>query len=536
MEVKKLIPLLAATVFLTNLFGRDPYERQEALDVLHYSFRLELNDTTDRFAGEADIIIRFRKRTTSFFLDFGGRTKGEGMSVRAIWMKARQLNYKHEGERLTVMMDEQIPAGETRSFTVWYSGTPEDGLLISQNKFGDRTFFADHWPDRGHLWLPCIDHPSEKATVEFVIIAPDHYRVVASGAKQEETALDKKRRLTRYMESVPVAMKVTAVGVARFSVKDEIVENVPQSIWVFPQNEREGFSDFAVATKIFTYFNQQVGPYAYEKLAHVQSQTRWGGLENAGNIFYNESSVTGQNKSEGLIAHEVAHQWFGDAVTENDWHHVWLSEGFATGFATFYMEHAYGQLRMTEILKDDRQKLVEYYRKNSNPVVDTTITDIGKVLNTNTSDKGGWVLQMLRIKVGDDAFWKGIREFYNRYKNKNAMTADFRVAMETASGQNLGKFFDQWIYRGGHPKLDVSWTYQGTKVPATVTIRQVQHEPAFTFPLDILFKLPNGKEVRETILVDNREKTHQIKLPGKPLSLEVDPETRLLFEGKVNRK
>lgn len=534
MKIKKLLLLFPATVFLTNLLARDPYERQEALDVLHYAFRLELNDTTNRIAGEADVIIRFKKPTTTFFLDFGGRGKGEGMTVRAVWMKAKAVNFRHEGERLTLTMDEPIPAGETRIFTVWYSGIPEDGLVISKNKFGDRTFFADHWPDRGHLWLPCIDHPSDKATVEFVITAPDHYRVVASGLKQEETPIDKKRRLTRYVETVPVAMKVTAVGVARFAVKEESVENIPQSIWVWPQNEREGFSDFAVGNKVFAYFNKQIGPYAYEKLAHVQSKTRWGGLENAGNIFYNESTVSGQNKSEGLIAHEVAHQWFGDAVTENDWHHVWLSEGFATGFATFYLEHAYDKKRMNDHLGKERTSVVEYYKKNPNAIVDTTITDIGKVLNTNTYGKAGWVLHMLRAKVGDEAFWKGIREYYALYKNKNCMTADFLAVMENASGQKLRLFFDQWIYGGGHPQLSVSWSYAAGS--ATVTIHQTQTEAPFAFPLEVRFKLPNGKFVNETIQVENRETTHQVKVAGKPTAFDLDPGVKLLFERKLPAK
>ncbi|MCF6333455.1 MAG: hypothetical protein L3J11_09250, partial [Draconibacterium sp.] len=130
------------------------------------------------------------------------------------------------------------------------------------------------------------------------------------------------------------------IGVARFAVQyNNDYKEVPVSSWVFPQNREEGFSDYSVGDKALKYFSEIIGPYSYEKLAHVQSKTRYGGMENAGCIFYAEKSVTGKNRAESLMAHETAHQWFGNSVTEQNWHHIWLSEGFATYLTHIYIEY-----------------------------------------------------------------------------------------------------------------------------------------------------------------------------------------------------
>src|SRR5690606_33381103 len=168
-----------------------------------------------------------------------------------------------------------------------------------------------------------------------------------TGARVEESDIEGDRRRTHTRSEVPIATKVMVIGVARFAV-DHVreVNGIPVTSWVYPQDRDAGFSDYARAAAILDYFDSHIGPYPYLKLANVQSKTRYGGMENAGNIFYSEGSVTGTGRSEGTIAHEIAHQWFGDSVTEADWYHVWLSEGFATYFTLLWYEHAYGRDRM----------------------------------------------------------------------------------------------------------------------------------------------------------------------------------------------
>ncbi len=343
--------------------------------------------------------------------------------------------------------------------------------------------------------------------------------------------------MTHWREEVPIPVKVMVVGIARFAVQHAgKVDDISVESWVYPQNRVEGFYDYAVAVKVLDYFHRNIGPYPFKKLANVQSKTRWGGLENAGAIFYSESSVNGKGDHEGLIAHEEAHQWFGNSASENDWHHVWLSEGFATYFANLYLEHAYGRDRLVKEQLLDRDQVIKFYQKNPAPIVDTTLTDINKVLSTNTYQKAGWVLHMLRHKVGDEDFWKGIRQYYATYQKSNAMTVDFKRTMETATGKDLTLFFDQWLYEGGHPKITGTWRYNAKTSQVMLEISQVQPGIYFRFPLDLKMVGKDGKTHIQTIQIDSKTSKTSLIVPFPPQELIIDPDTWLLFEGSLVKK
>jgi aminopeptidase N len=459
------------------------------------------------------------------------------MKVKSITSNGKAVSFSHQNNKINLKLSNAPTAGEQIAFVISYSGVPEDGLIIGKNKFNERGFFGDNWPDRGHHWLPSVDHPSDKALVDFVIIAPEHYQVVATGKLIEESNLTKHRKLTHWKESIEVPVKVMTIGVARFSIQlSGEPGGIPVTTWVYPQNRDEGFFDFAVAPKVLAFFQNYVGPFSYEKLAHVQSKTRWGGLENASNIFYFENSVNGKADHEGLIAHETAHQWFGNSASENDWHHVWLSEGFATYFTNLYFESAYGHDRLVSEAKEQRKQVIEYFKKNPNPIVDTTITDINKVLSTNTYQKAGWVLHMLRHEVGDAAFQNGIREYYATYRNSNALTPDFQRIMERNSGKGLDLFVDQWLFKGGHPQLSGSWTYDSKNKEVVITLNQDQKTQLFKTALDIGLKTSSGEVTTHAVQLALKTHTFRLSASTKPAELILDPNTWLLFEGGIQAK
>ena len=519
-------------------WATDPYQKNPAIDVTKYIFQLEVNDSTDVIAGKASVSIRFKKLTTEFELDLTNKDASEkGMEVQEILLNEKRLSFTHKNDRLKIVLPISANADEDLTLQILYKGIPQDGLIIGKNKFGDRGFFGDNWPDRGHHWLPVIDHPSDKAAVDFIIIAPMHYSVIANGIKIEESPLDTKRKLTHWHEEVPIPVKVMVAGIARFAVRHAgKVNDISVESWVYPQNRLEGFYDYAIAVKVLDYFHNHIGPYSYKKLANVQSKTRWGGLENANTIFYFENSVTGKAERESLIAHEEAHQWFGNSVTENDWHHVWLSEGFATYFTNLYLENAYGHDRLVEEQKTDREQVIKYYLKNPTPVIDTTIVDINKVLSTNTYQKGGWVLHMLRKEVGDLNFWKGIRHYYSSYRNSNALTADLKQIMEEVSGKDLTVFFKQWLYQAGHPKISGTWQYDEKSKSVVLELIQSQNGGLFQFPLEIGLIGRDGKKEIQTIQVSAKSQKFSIPAPFVPAYLVPDPNTWLLFEGSITQK
>jgi aminopeptidase N len=535
----------AMLILLLHLLGfaagpdTDPYPRNPSVNIIHYTFRLELNDTTDVIAGRAEVNVLFNQPVSEFGLNLTSkRADGKGMTVFSVTSSGNPVAFKHDSSTLWISTPLSFPAQDTVTFSIAYGGEPADGLVIGENKFGDRTFFGDNWPDRGRNWLPTLDHPYDKATVDFVIIAPDHYEVVATGALKSTKQVDGKRKEHHWHESKDVAVKVMTFGAAEFAVQQSgTVGDIPVTTWVFPQNAEAGFKDFDVGPQVLKVLQDYIGPYPYEKLAHVQSKTRFGGLENASNIFYFENSVTGNKEREGLIAHETAHQWFGNSVTENDWHHVWLSEGFATYFAALYLGTVHGGQQLSEEMDQSRRAVVKFYEKHQAPVIDTTITNIDQVLNTNTYQKAAWFLHMLRAKVGAESFKKGVQAYYSTYRDSNASTHDFLVEMEKSSGLDLHDFFDAWLYQPGHPRLSGSWTYDSKRKRVKIDFAVTGFAPPEGTMLEILIKLGDGQERTVLYPLDVMPKGGMtIEAGEKPVSIIMDPNTILLFEGEMAKK
>lgn len=518
-------------LFSSNFYGvfaQDVYERNGSADVQHYTFNLSLNDVDNTIKGKALITVDFKKGIEPFALDLISKSDNYGMKLIGVSKEGHNVKFSYNDNKIKITPTPD--GGNIRTYEIDYQGIPERGLVIDTTKYGQRSFFGDNWPNLARHWLPSVDHPYDKASVTFNITAPDHYDVVATGKKIEESYLKEGYKLTTYSESAPVAMKGMTIGVTHFATKLLGVSgDIPVTAWVYPENRLDGFSDYAVAVDVLDYFIDRIGPYAYEKLANMQAKTQWGGLENAGTISYFEDSVTGKNTVEGLIAHEIAHQWFGNSATENSWNHVWLSEGFATYFAILYQESVYGNDKRKEELRLDRKQVHSYYGINPSPIVDNTIKDPLKVLSPNTYQKGGWVLNMLRHRLGDATFWKGIRAYYTTYENSNALTKDFREIMESVSGENLEDFFQQWLFTKGYPEISWKWNYRKGKI--VVSIQQKQSHALFKFPLEIGIS-QNGKTEIKKVLVDAKQQSFELPVNKKPNSVVLDPEVWLLFEEK----
>ena len=500
------------------------------IDVLHYKFELELNDQSDTIKGKATIFLRFLHRSESILLDFAAQpTKGKGMVSYPRFPNGKTIPANPTPGKLLLKLPKEARVGDTMTIIIDYKGIPSDGLIISKNKYGKRTFFADNWPNRGHNWLPCHDDPADKAPVEFIITAPQHYQVVANGIQIEETNLADNKKRTHWKEDVPISTKVMVIGVADFAVNLSGTVNgcIPVYSWVYPEDRDKGFYDYAMAADILPWFIKNVGPYGYKKLANVQSKTTFGGLENANTIFYSENSVSGNRNSEGLIAHEIAHQWFGNMATEKTFAHLWLSEGFATYMTILYMESKYGKDKATAMLIEDRDQVISFAQKNKRPVVDHT-TDYMSLLNANSYQKGGWILHMLRHELGDSIFWKSIQKYYATYGGKTADSDDLRKIFEDVSGTRLENFFAQWLNGSGIPILGIVWQYEEKEKNLVVTVTQRQSIP-FRFPLELLIKT-SKKNHLEKLMVTMATQTFKIPLTEKPSLITPDPNTGLLFQ------
>ncbi|HUB77380.1 MAG TPA: M1 family metallopeptidase [Bryobacteraceae bacterium] len=527
--------LTAGAALLACLAFADTYERQPGVDVQHYVFRVTLSDADDAIAGETTVTIRFLKDgLTQFWLDLASPADGKGMTVSEVKSGGAPVAYTHQADRLTLTLAPPSKSGELRSFTVKYAGTAADGLKVVKNKFGERCFFSVNWPDQAHQWLPTIDHPSDKATSEFLVYAPAKYQVVANGALQETIDLGDGTRLTHWKQSVPIATWLDNIGVAQFAVEHYGTgAGVPLQAWLFHQDRDPGIATFEEPEReAMAFFSESIGPYPYEKLADVEAAGMGGGMEHASEIFFGQGSVNGR-PNLSLVAHETAHQWFGDSVTEKDWDDVWLSEGFATYFQELTTEHFEGRDAFVAGLERNRRTVFNAEKRLPGVAVVQAKPWKG-IPNSIVYQKGGWVLHMLRGQIGTEKFWAGIREYYRRYRDSNASTADFRRVMEEVSGADLGWFFQQWLYRAGSPVVEGGWKYDAGAKKIVVDLAQTEPGDAYRLPLEIGIQ---GQRMRiEKIEMTAKEQEFEIASDDPPATVELDPNVRMLIEAKFIRR
>ena len=311
-----------------------------------------------------------------------------------------------------------------------------------------------------------------------------------------------------------------------------VVNGVELQTWVAHQDAGAGRLYFeAPARQALDFYSEHVGPYPYEKLANVAAAGLNGGTEHASAIFYGERDLTAA-PATSLVAHEIAHQWFGDSVTEWDWDDVWLSEGFATYFTLLFTEHYSGRDALVAGLEASRARAIA--TEKSLPgisVIHDNLSDMTKVLNQLVYQKAGWVLHMLRGVIGTGNFWAGIREYYRRYRDANASTADFRRVMEDASRQDLGWFFDEWLTRPTSPSFDGGWRFDQAKKQIEIEITQTQPGEPYRMPVEI--GITTGGQAERPMRVERLEmKTRRsvftIASDNAPSAVTFDPNTWLL--------
>jgi len=512
-----------------SLTAADTYPRQSAVDALHYRFAILLDERSARISGEATTTFRVLAPVDAIELDLISAEGERGMVVESVTHGVAPVAFTHTANRLRLPVAADVGAGAEVTYTITYGGTPADGLQVFTNMHGERVMFSEGWPNRARHWLPLIDHPYDKASGEMVVTAPAKWQVVSNGVLVEQVDVDDGRRRTHWKQSVPIASWLFALGVARFDAHHAgSVQGVPLQTWAFPQDRVAARALFEeTSRRAMDFFAARVGPYPYDKLANVQASGFGGGMENATVIFYGEKGVA---SGLGPVVHEIAHQWFGNSVTERDWDDVWLSEGFATYFALLYQEQFEGRDAFAAALGRSRASILDSARKlPDTPVVHRNLSDMARVLNTFVYQKGGWVLHMLRREIGADSFWAGIREYYRRYRDGNASTDDLRQVMEQVSGRDLRTFFAQWLTRGGNPRVEASWTYDAARKALALTLRQTQPGDPYVLAVDVDVITPAGPR-RETIRFETDSATVTLPLDVSPSAVTIDPDIWLLAD------
>jgi aminopeptidase N len=282
-----------------------------------------------------------------------------------------------------------------------------------------------------------------------------------------------------------------------------------------------------------------VGPYAYEKLANIQTPSVNGGMETSSAIFYGEDLVTGKRdeRTRNVVIHEIAHQWFGNAITETTWDDAWLSEGFATFFTLLFIENEYGKEEYTKGIIKARKSVYDMSVKMPDfSIVSNRTAEKEDVTSGITYQKGAWVIHMLRNLMGEKNFKKGIQNYYAKYFNANTTTSEFRAEMEKVSGKDLKLFFKQWLYQPINPTINASWKYDANTKKLNVQLQQAQ-KYLYNVPVEIGF-YKKGASTPTILTMNLKEKDQLFSFPlaTAPEKLELDPRALLLNDGKMRKE
>src|SRR5713226_6213301 len=535
-------------LFVTLVFNAPALAQRREREVdtwkpLHYDVAITFNDQLTEIANaRTEISVEVLTASlTRIDLDFGE------MPVDSVSVSGEPARFERGPELLNVTLPHPAKAGDKLSIIVTYHGRPRDGLIFASDRDGKPSATGDNWPNRVHQWIPCLDYPSAKATVSFTVAAPQRDHVVANGKFVNVTGNAATSRW-KYEETKPIPAYCMVIAVSEGAKLDATGRTVTPLSYFVPQKDRAyAPKGFAPAAPALAFFSETIAPYPYEKLALIIGATRFGGMENSSAIVFTSTlfDARGNEKTskrfgipartEDVVAHEIAHQWFGDSVTESTWADLWLSEGFATYFAGLFIEKYDGEDAFREYLHNAAERYFAYEKQHLTPIHDSETQDLMRLLNENNYQKGAWVLHMLRKRLGDEMFFRGLRAYYRAHAEANATTEDLRDALEKVSGQNLHDFFKRWVYGTGHPIYTLTYhsaEFSGAGEFLTIILNQTQPGEPFLDPVPIEITTADGAKKRYVILPTNKTATLQVHRDtfATAKAIKLDPDETLLKE------
>jgi aminopeptidase N len=403
-----------------------------------------------------------------------------------------------------------------------------------------------------HLWFPCYDHPNDFATTEMIATVEKPLTVISNGKLLETKDNADNTRTFHWKMDTPHASYLTSIVVGEYAAVEGSYQGIPVVSYVYPSEFEEGKVTTARLPAMVKFFSEKTGvKYPYVKYAQTMTRDFGGGMENISATTQTDNMIHDARfeldaTSDGLQSHELAHQWFGDYVTARTWADIWLNESFATYFQAMWDEHNLG--RDDFLYLDVKANQDAYYgawsRGQRRPIVTNNFAGPDAVFDTYAYPRGGAVLHMLRTTLGEDNWWRMINYYLRKYANQPVSTEQFRIAIEESTGQPMDWFFDQWLYKMGHPVFRVTQDYDAAAKVVKLTIRQEQKPDAgsaypqvnyFQTPLDIELGAGTRTTITRVQLEPKEEQTINIPFDTKPQLVNFDYGGTLIKELKFDK-
>ena len=529
------------------------WPRSHDYDVQHYRIEVGFDWAAKSVSGTTTLTLRpFRSDLKEVEVDAGQ------MKISAVKLAAgAALKYRYDdGEHLFVTLDKAYPAGADLSIAITYTATPQRGLTFITPTPEDSSRPNQIWSQGesqdNHYWFPCYDYPNDKATTELIAHVEDGYQVISNGVLvSSQPDAQAKTRAWHWRMDKPYASYLVSIIVGKFTELKDAFKGIPVTSYVYGDQVENARVSFGKLAKMVAYFSGRIGvDFPYPKYAQTTVRDFGGGMENITATTLTDTAVHDKRahldvSSDGLIAHELAHSWFGDLLTCRDWGEIWLNESFATFMESTWTEHDLGQADYLYEIRANQQAYYQTWAQgNRRPIVTHRYANPDAVFDVYAYPRGGAVIHMLRFVLGEERFWRAINHYVKEHAYQNVETQQLLVAIEEATGQNLQWFFDEWLYQIGHPEFEVASTYDEAAKTVKLTVKQTQKADEarpwfrspefFTMPVDIAITTASGEHVHR-VWIDGREKEFTFNADSKPLIVNFDRGNYLIKQVKFNR-
>jgi aminopeptidase N len=532
--------------------GRPPFakpgtpaqsERIRFYDVKHIKAELTIDTKKGEVRGVVTHTISpLHPFLTQIELDCGPKLRVAKVTAGG---SAANCTFAVKDEKLKVTLHRAYHQGELLELAISYSGSPEKGLyfIYPEAAYPEKTlsFWTQGEAEDTHHWLPCYDYPNERATSEMIITAEQPLFVLSNG-KLIETKENAGLKTYHWIMDTDHVSYLISLAAADFAVYHDRLDNLPLDYYVAKHvDEATARRLMGKTPQMVRFFASVTGqPYPYPKYAQVcVPDFIAGGMENITATTLTDTvlrdAVEGlDGDGDGLIAHELAHQWFGDLVTCKDWSHVWLNEGFASYFDALFAESERGEDAFRLAMHGALEGYLASDHGYRRPLVEARYLSSENMFDGVSYSKGACVLHALRGVLGNEAWWNGIRHYVSTHKFQVVETDDFRRAMEAASGKKLDWFFNQWAYKGGHPELKIRWHFEEADKTVRVQVRQTQklddQTPLFRLPTTLEITEAVGKTRVVPVVIDGASQEYVIPCAARPKMVQIDPEGWLIKE------
>jgi len=519
-------------------------ERSRDYDALHYRLAFIFDDAASAYTAEDTVTLASLKDgLTSCALD------AEDLTVTAVVDAAGDpLAYSLTAGQLLVTLSKPVAYGEKASFTIRFSQSrPKSGLTFIAGT-------ADHppqintysWPELSRHWFPCFDSPNDKASSEVIATVRSGWKVLSNGklmGVRENPAAG--TSTWHWLQSEPHPTYCVMLAAGPFEIVRDSLGTLPVDYWVYPEDVPAAPRSFGKTPRMIEFYGKTFAvPYPWAKYDQVCVAGSGGGMEATTATILGHSTIHDERAeqdfpSDGLVAHELAHMWWGDFVTERSWADVWLSESFATYAEYLWTRHDRGEDEGALNLEEKKSSYLEEARtRYIRPIVFDRFNDPWDIMDGHSYPKGAAVLHMLRFVLGDEPFFRSLAAFLRKFAYASADTHDFATVVKDTTGQNLDWFFDEWLLKPGHPIFQVAWTWDETSRSVRLEVHQVQDAskniPIFRMPVAIGLHGLDGLEVR-TVWIEKNDGTFELAAPWKPAAVEFDHGHNLLMELRFDR-